>query len=177
MTANGRLDVRFAGAGGQGIVMAGEVLAAAVVRMGGSASHSKAYGPASRGGASRSDVVVAGDTVGFPLVRSPNVVVALTDEAYRKYGHDHAADAIVIVDVDVDVDAQRNGALVVPIVETARRIVGTDVASGVVGLGVLSRSLDVFDVDVLRSTIAERVPAALEDANLEAFAAGRDMVG
>ncbi len=64
-----------------------------------------------------------------------------------------------------------------PIVETARRIVGTDVASGVVGLGVLSRSLDVFDVDVLRSTIAERVPAALEDANLEAFAAGRDMVG
>ena len=175
MTATGRLDVRFAGAGGQGIVMAGEVLAAAVVRMGGSAAHSKAYGPASRGGASRSDVVVAGDTVGFPLVRSPNVVVALTDEAYRKYGHDHAADAIVIVDVDVD--AQRNGALVVPIVETARRIVGTDVASGVVGLGVLSRSLDVFDVDVLRSTIAERVPAALEDANLEAFAAGRDMVG
>jgi len=175
VTTNGRLDVRFAGAGGQGIVMAGEVLAAAALRMGRSAAHSKAYGPASRGGASRSDVVVSDGAVGFPLVRRPNIVVALTDEAYRKYGHDHADDAVVIVDVDVA--APRNGALVAPIVETARRIVGTDVASGVVGLGVLSRSLDVFDVDILRGTIAERVPAALEDANLEAFAAGREMVG
>jgi len=176
VSANGRLDLRIAGAGGQGIVMAGEVLAEAVLRTGRAAAHSKAYGPASRGGASRSDVVVADEAVGFPLVREPDAVIALTDEAYRKYGHDHADGAVLVVDAEVE-DLPEDGALVVPIVETARRIVGAEVASGVVGLGVLSRVLDVVDADTLAATIADRVPQALRDANLEAFAAGRAMAG
>lgn len=176
MSENGRLDLRLAGAGGQGIVMAGRVLAEAVLRSGRAASHSQAYGPASRGGASRSDVVVADTEVGFPLVGAVDALVALTAEAYHKYRGSLAEGGVLVVDAGAAEDAEE-GALVLPIVETAKRIVGSDVASGVVSLGVLSRLLDVVDLDTLRETIAQRVPSTLRNANLEAFAAGRAMVG
>jgi 2-oxoglutarate ferredoxin oxidoreductase subunit gamma len=172
---NGRLDLRLAGAGGQGIVTAGRVLAEAVLRSGGAASHSQAYGPASRGGASRSDVVVSDAEVGFPLVQDLDALVVLTGEAYRKYRGDLAEGGILVADSDAAED-DAAGVVVVPIVETAQRLVGSDVASGIVSLGVVSMLLDVVDHDTLEETIAARVPERLRDANLEAFAAGRNMV-
>lgn len=170
-----RFDLRFAGAGGQGIVTGGRLLAEAALRSGRAAAHSQAYGPASRGGASRSDVVIAEDEVGFPLVRRPDTLFALTAEALEKYRHDLAPGGTLVVDAEVD--TARNGGLVLPITETAARILGSEVGSGVVALGVLVGLSDTVDVDVLAATIGERVPPALRDANLEAFAAGRDLVG
>ncbi len=172
MSGNGRFDLRFAGAGGQGIVMAGRVLAEAALRAGRAATHSQAYGPASRGGASRSDVVIADDEVVFPLVRRPRVLIALTEEALGRYGDDLASGGTLIADVE----AAEEGDLVLPIVETAARVVGTELASGVVALGVLSAAIPDADLETLAETIADRVPATLRDANLEAFAAGRAMV-
>ncbi len=168
-----RLDLRFAGAGGQGIVMAGRVLAEAALRAGRAATHSQAYGPASRGGASRSDVVIADEEVVFPLVRRPRVLVILTAEAHRTYGDDLAPGGTLIVDTEA---SDGDDGLVLPIVETAARIVGTELASGVVALGALSAAVDDTDLETLEATIADRVPASLRAANLEAFAAGRSMV-
>ncbi len=175
MSDHGRRDLRFAGAGGQGIVTAGRVLAEAALRSGRAAAHSQAYGPASRGGASRSDVVIANGDVGFPLVRRPDTLFALTDEALRKYGEDLAPGGTLVIDRDAADDL--DGDLILPITETATRIIGSEVGSGIVALGVLVALGDYVDIDTLRATIAERVPPALRDANLEAFAAGKALVG
>lgn len=170
---NGRRDLRFAGAGGQGIVTAGRVLAEAALRSGRVAAHSQAYGPASRGGASRSDVVIADGHLGFPLVRRTDTLFALTDEALRKYRGDLVPGGILVVDSAVT----EGEGLVLPITETSARIIGSEVGSGIVSLGVLVGLDDYVDADTLQATIAESVPPALRDANLEAFAAGKALVG
>ncbi len=170
---NGRIDLRFAGAGGQGIVMAGRILAEAALRAGRVAAHSQAFGPASRGGASRSDVIVADGEVGFPLVRNLHALVALTDEALHKYRGDLTDGGLLVVD---ELAACDDATLVAPIIETARTTLGSDLASGVVSLGILSRLVDLVDPGLLSTTIAERVPARVRDKNLEAFAAGRELV-
>ena len=175
MSSNGRHDLRFAGAGGQGIVTAGRVLAEAALRCGRAAAHSQAYGPASRGGASRSDVVITEGDVGFPLVRRPDTLFALTDEALVKYRRDLAPGGTLVVDTDAA--AENTDGLVLPITETAARIIGSEVGSGIVALGVLVGLGDYVDVETLEATIAERVPPALRNANLEAFAAGKALVG
>jgi len=74
----GRDEIRIAGAGGQGVVTAGRILAEAAILSGREATHSQVYGPQSRGGASRSDVVISSEAIGFPLADSIDLLVVLS---------------------------------------------------------------------------------------------------
>ncbi|MBW2177909.1 MAG: 2-oxoacid:acceptor oxidoreductase family protein, partial [Deltaproteobacteria bacterium] len=81
-----RCRMVFSGSGGQGVITAAIVLAeAAVLHEGLMAVQSQAYGPEARGGATRSDIIIADETINFPKVLQPNVLVCLTQEAYNKF--------------------------------------------------------------------------------------------
>ena len=55
-----RIEFRFSGSGGQGIISAGIILAAAAVHDGKYAIQSQSYGPEARGGSSKAEVVKRG---------------------------------------------------------------------------------------------------------------------
>ena len=81
-----RCRMVFSGSGGQGVVTAAIILAeAAVLHEGLTAVQTQAYGAAARGGATRSDVIIADEEIFFPKVIQPNVLVCLTQEAYNKF--------------------------------------------------------------------------------------------
>ncbi len=81
-----RCRIIFSGSGGQGVITAAIVLAeAAVLYEGLNAVQSQSYGPEARGGASRSDVIIADTGIRFPKVIQPNVLVCLTQDAYNKF--------------------------------------------------------------------------------------------
>ena len=76
----------FSGSGGQGVITASIILAeAAVMHEQLNAVQSQSYGAAARGGATRSDVVISDSTVLYPKVIQPNVLVCLTQEAYKSF--------------------------------------------------------------------------------------------
>ncbi|WP_302548726.1 2-oxoacid:acceptor oxidoreductase family protein, partial [uncultured Desulfovibrio sp.] len=76
----------LSGSGGQGIITMAILLAeAAALYEGLVAVQSQSYGPEARGGATRSDVIIADSEIFFPKVNQPNVLVALTDESATKY--------------------------------------------------------------------------------------------
>ncbi len=78
----------FSGAGGQGLITAGRVLAeAAIIHEGLNAIQSQSYGSTVRGGLSRSDVIISDEDIIFPKVIQPNVIVCLTQKTYNKYCH------------------------------------------------------------------------------------------
>lgn len=168
-----RTEVRIAGAGGQGVVTAGRILAEAALLSGRHATHSQVYGPQSRGGASRSDVVISDEAIGFPLTESLDVLVAVSAAALKRYGAKIGPDALLVVDDAAASDTAAGRAF--PIVDAARRIVGTPVATGVVALGVLSSLTELVAAEALTDAVAARVPAAHRDANLAALAAGAAM--
>lgn len=170
---NGRTEVRIAGAGGQGVVTAGRILAEAALLSGRYATHSQVYGPQSRGGASRSDVVISDEAIGFPLTESLDVLVAVSTAALERYGADMDADTLLVVDEDAQGAPGGAGAgRTFAIVEAARRIVGTPVATGVVALGVLTSLTELVKPSALSEAVAARVPAARREANLAALEAG-----
>ena len=177
MTGNGRTEVRLAGAGGQGVVTAGRILAETAIRCGRNASQSQVYGPQSRGGASRSDVVIAEDAIGFPLTDRLDVLVVLSPEAYEKYVPDLDEGALLVVDAD----ARPDGSAVscsgheFPIVDIAQRLVGSQVATGVVALGVLVGMTEMVDQDALMTTVASGVPPHRREANETALAEALDL--
>jgi 2-oxoglutarate ferredoxin oxidoreductase subunit gamma len=167
-----RFQIRIAGEGGQGLVTAGRILAEAAILAGLNATQNQVYGPQSRGGASRSDVIIATEEIGFPLTQDLDFLVVLSTEAYRRYRPEAGPGCEVIVDARVDGDLTSDGITTLPLVDTARAITGGQLAAGVVSLGVLQPLVEGVDAGALRTALAARIPARHRETNLEALAAG-----
>ncbi len=171
-----RNEIRIAGAGGQGVVTAGRILAEAAILSGSNATHNQVYGPQSRGGASRSDVVIAGDEIGFPLADDIDLLVALSGEAFARYRPEVAAGGRVIVDSRCAPEAGDEVTSDFAVVDTARAVSGGQLVTGVVALGVLQAYAGLVDADALSDAVARRVPAKHREMNLEALRAGMELV-
>jgi 2-oxoglutarate ferredoxin oxidoreductase subunit gamma len=94
-----RTEIRFAGLGGQGVVAAGALLGEAATLAGLGAAGSSSYGSQARGGACRSDVVIAAPgAIDFPHVTRPDVLAVMSAEAYGAYLGSLAPEGIVLLD-------------------------------------------------------------------------------
>ena len=164
-------EIRICGFGGQGIILAGVVLGEAATRAGHRAVQTQSYGPESRGGAARAEVVISSDPIDYPRVSRPDVVVALSQAGYDRFGHDVADDGIVLVD-EALVEAE--GVTSVPFTTTAEEV-GRKIVSNVVMVGYLGALIEVIPHDVLESTVLANIPAGTEDLNRKAVTAGRDL--
>jgi 2-oxoglutarate ferredoxin oxidoreductase subunit gamma len=157
------------------VVTAGKILAEAAIASGLNATHSQVYGPQSRGGASRSDVVISSVPIGFPLADSIDLLIALNSEAYAKYRPELNGRADCVYDSRCEV-GEDDGGSPFPVVDTARAVSGAELVTGVVALGVLQAYADLVDADALRETVLRMVPARHKKMNLEAVNAGMEMV-
>src|SRR6056297_1427968 len=98
-----RFEIRLSGAGGQGMILAGIIIAEAALHEEGlNVTQTQSYGPESRGGASRAEVVLSKEVIDFPKVINPDILVALTQKAYDKYSKDVKEDGIVIIDDSIN---------------------------------------------------------------------------
>ena len=93
-----RIEFRFSGSGGQGIISAGIILAAAAVHDGKYAIQSQSYGPEARGGSSKAEVVISEEPIDYPKATTPDYLLCLTDDAFKTYGL--AADDKTVIFVD-----------------------------------------------------------------------------
>ena len=170
---NGRVEIRLAGSGGQGIVLAGVILAEAVILAGKNAAQSQVYGPESRGGATRADVVIADGDIGFPQAQALDVLVALTQEACARYAGDLRPSGLLVADAKAvrEPPAGEWRTCPLPIAETAEKT-GSLLAANVVALGALAELTCVVAAEALERAVAARVPRQRE-LNLRALEAGR----
>ncbi len=168
----GRSDVRVAGFGGQGIILAGYLLGkAASLYDGKEAVLTQAYGPEARGGACNADVVISPETIGFPEIEAPNVIALMSQEAADSYLPTATADATVLVDEDL-VHVDRDGPVhTVPATRIADEL-GRRIVANMVMLGFVSAVTKVVSPDALKEAIRTTVRPNLVDLNLRAFEAG-----
>ena len=170
-----RTDVRIAGFGGQGVVLAGVLFGkAAVICEGKHAIQTQSYGAAARGGAARSDVIVSDEDIIYPNVTSPDVLVAFTTEAYEKNAGELKPDAVVIIDeglVTVPDDAPFK-VYAVPATNTAMNEFGRTIVANMIMLGFLSASTGIVSPESLEETIRTSVPKGTEELNISAFNKG-----
>ncbi len=167
-----RTEFRLSGSGGQGLLLAGIVLAEAAILEGKNAVQTQSYGPEARGGASKAEVVVSEDDIDYPKAIDPDFLLALTAEAYRTYGKVMGR-GLVIVDASVPQSPEVTARTVrVPILATAADELGKKVVANIVALGVLGRVSGVVDLPTLESAVKNRVPKGTEDLNLKALRRG-----
>jgi 2-oxoglutarate ferredoxin oxidoreductase subunit gamma len=173
-----RWEACLAGSGGQGIISAGIILAEAAVLAGLNAVQTQSYGPESRGGASRAEVVLSDGEIDYAKTTRLDVLLALTNDACAKYAAKTKADGVLIVDDQVEpVPAGPYRVVRAPITRIAAEELGRPIVANIVALGLLAALTEVVSMDVLEQAVLARVPRGTEELNRTAlrrgFAAGR----
>jgi len=173
-----RYEIRLSGEGGQGLVLAGKILAeAAAIYEGMNATQSQSYGPEARGGASRSEVILSDEDIDFPKAMQLDLLLALTQEACDRYVKDLKPTGALLVDSDAVKNLPKGSFRLypVPLIRNAKEKVGREVVANIVALGFITRMLKVVSVDSIREAILTRVPKGTEEINQKAFDLGLSM--
>ncbi len=165
-----RKEIRIAGFGGQGIVLAGKILGEAAISSGHKAVQTQSYGPESRGGAARSEIVISDSEIDYPRVVDADLLVALSQPGYDKYCDDVSKDTKIIVDSDLVEGAVKN-AQSVPFTKTADKL-GKKIVANIVMLGYITATIDMIPKKKMVDTIKANIPKGTEKMNLTAFEKG-----
>ena len=170
----GRTELRIAGFGGQGVVLAGHIVGqAASVFDKGFATFTQSYGPEARGGSCTAEVVLSDQPISYPYLTNPKVVVILSQEAYSKYGRNLPPETTLIIDNDlVKPDASETKVpLAIPTNRMAREM-GRVVVANIIMLGFLAAVADFVSAEALRKSVLASVPKGTGDFNMKAFERG-----
>ncbi|MGI6065651.1 MAG: 2-oxoacid:acceptor oxidoreductase family protein [Bacillota bacterium] len=166
--------VRLSGKGGQGLITASIVLADAAIRSGKNAVQTQSYGPESRGGACRGEVIISDKNIYYPKINHPNLLVCMSDTAFETHAGSLAEDGILILDETlVSQTCPTKGQLYkVPITGKCREKLGQDIYANMVVLGTIITITQMVSDSVVLETLQEYFSPELLEVNLQAFAIG-----
>lgn len=170
-------EIRVAGFGGQGVILAATVIGkAASIYQGAYATMTQNFGPEARGGSSSAAVVIAGEPIAYPYVTQPDVLVVLSQEAYTRFVPELKPGGTLIVERDlVRIDNVPSGIRVysVPATRLAEEL-GRKMVLNIVVVGFFGAVTSLLDPTALRDATGSSVPEAYRELNLKAFDKGYD---
>ena len=173
-----RCRLVFSGSGGQGVITAAIILAeAAVLYENLNAVQSQSYGAEARGGATRSDIIIADSTIHYPKVIQPNVLVCLTQDAYNKFYPIIRPGGLLITDTryvktEKKVDAQQKE---IAMFETIMDRVGKPIVFNICMLGVVISLTELIKPGSIMKVLERRIPADFLEMNRSALDVGMQL--
>lgn len=171
-------EIRLAGTGGQGVILASIILAeAAGVCEGHHVVQTQAYGPEARGGAAKADVIISDEPILFPKARRLDILVCLSQQAADRFLPDVKSTGTVILDSFHVLTCPWPDALRLPLSEAARERLGRDLFTNIVMLGALARVTGIVGFESLEQAVAGRVPPRTVEVNRQALATGWELGG
>lgn len=177
MTDRIEKEVLITGFGGQGIVMAGNILGIAVTLYDNKhATMTQAYGPEARGGSCSAQVIISGEEILYPYVEQPEALICMSQEGYTKNINSLSPDGILIWDTDlVHTNKLAPGLITynIPATKFAEEL-GNKMMANIVMLGFLSAISDLVSPKSLRDAVLDAVPKPTRDKNGQAFDRGRE---
>ncbi len=168
-----RREIRLQGLGGQGIITAGHLIgAAASLHDRKEAVMTEDYSPYITGGWSRADLVISDEPIDYPLVSSPDILVAMSQDGLDDNWKASAPNATIIVEASlVSTDAVEGRNLFhVPALKIAEDL-GKRVVANIVILGFLTARTNIVSRAAMETAIVNRYPKAAE-LNRKAFESG-----
>ena len=168
-----RLEIRLAGSGGQGLILAGLILAEAVgIHEGKFVTQTQSYGPEARGGASKSEVVISDQEIDYPQAVKPDILLCMNQAAYDAYIFDVKPGGALIVDSTLVQHLPTTRAVALPFTKIAREEIGREMMANVVALGALAVLTGVVSLKSLTAALLARIPPGTEKLNKKALDAG-----
>jgi 2-oxoglutarate ferredoxin oxidoreductase subunit gamma len=173
-----RTEVRIAGFGGQGVVLAGVLLGRAALEEGRYAVQTQSYGAEARGGAARSEVIITDEPALYPEVVAPHIMAVMSQAALDRYLGDLRPDGLLVADAElVSRLPERPGGKVLGgrFTEVAGKELGRPIVANMVMLGFLAQVSGLVGLDSLREAVRKGVPPGTEALNLKALERGIEL--
>jgi 2-oxoglutarate ferredoxin oxidoreductase subunit gamma len=168
-------EIRIAGFGGQGVILAAVVIGkAGAIFEGGYATMTQAFGPEARGGSSSAQVILSNEPILYPYVTQPDILVVMSQEAYTRFSPQLKPGGILITEQElVNIDKMPTGIRVfgVPATRLAEEL-GRKMVLNIVMVGFFGAVTNLVECESLRQAVADSVPPAFRELNLRAFDKG-----
>lgn len=168
-------EIRIAGFGGQGVLLSAHIIGRAVsIHEGGYATMTQNYGPEARGGAASAALVVSDQPVLYPYAVSPDILVALSQEAYSRFVGEVKEGGLLLVEEDLvplDHKAQHLKVYGIPATRIAEEL-GKKMVLNVVMVGFFCAITGVLSRESAVAAVSDAVPERFRKLNLDAFDRG-----
>ncbi|MBI2817881.1 MAG: 2-oxoacid:acceptor oxidoreductase family protein [Acidobacteria bacterium] len=173
------VELQFGGFGGQGVILAGMVIGRGLVLYEGyNVSLTQSFGPEARGGACGVQLVVSRDPIFYPYVSCPQILVTLSQEAYRKFSPQMRNEdgSILLIEQDLVRPEKIPSSVRVAAVPAMRfaEDLGRKMVLNMVVVGFFAAATGFIKPESAQRAIAESVPEGTQALNLAAFQKGYD---
>lgn len=168
-----RYEVRLSGSGGQGLILAGVILAEAIgVGDGKNVVQTQSYGPEARGGASRADLVVSDGEIYYPKSMKLDLLLALTQEACDTYYPDMKERGLLVIDSNMVTQIPTKNYFGFPFARLAREEIGHVMVANVIALGAIAELTGIVSMASIKEAVLSRAPKGTEEKNSKALDLG-----
>lgn len=169
------IEIRIAGFGGQGVILAAIIIGkAASIYQGAYATMTQNFGPEARGGACSAQLLLSGEPILYPYVTLPDIMVVMSQEAYARFVPELKEGGTLIVEQDLvrvtDLPRQTK-VYSCPATRLAEDL-GKRMVLNSVMVGFFTAVTCLLDPEAVRKAVADSVPSSFCDLNLKAFEKG-----
>ncbi|MBD3794891.1 MAG: 2-oxoacid:acceptor oxidoreductase family protein [Epsilonproteobacteria bacterium] len=173
-----RTLMRFTGVGGQGVLLAGEIFAAAKIKTGGHGLKTATYTSQVRGGPTVVDITLDDDEIFYPYANDGEIdfMLSVAQVSYNSFKGGVSEGGTIVVEPNLvhptDEDRKRWNIVEIPIITIAKEEVGNVITQSVVALAIANTYMNAIDKQVLVDTMLSKVPAKVHELNLKAYELG-----
>jgi len=171
----GHYEARFAAVGGQGILLAGDILADAAISFENLyALDSPTYTAQVRGGPTKVDVILDKEKILFPRTTAIDFMLCLAQRSWDKFANDLKPGCIVLIDPFLvhEVDEKNYRVYRMPLIELTKKEMKKMVYTSAVALGAMIGLTDALPVESVLKALMKKAPRGTEDQNQKAFSVG-----
>ena len=171
-------QLRFVGVGGQGVILAGEILSAANISEGGYGIKAYTYTSQVRGGPTKVDILLDDEPISYPYANEGEIdfMLATAQKSYDAFKSGVKEVGAIVIEPNLvkpsDEDKKKWRIYDIPIISIAKDEVGNVITQSVVALGVAMEFSKVMDIEKVRERMLSSVPDKVKDANNKAYDLG-----
>ncbi len=138
------------------------------------ATLNQAFGPEARGSACSAQLVLSDEPVTYPYVRRTDILVAMSQDAYRQFIGEVRDHGIVLIDDSLVTPSSFHKTFGAPATRTAEQL-GKKIVANMVMVGLFTRTTNVVTQEAAGNAIRTSVPSGTEELNLAAFKRGLEL--
>ena len=174
-----KIEIRFSGTGGQGLVLASIILAEALMMDGFNIISGESHGIEARGGASSAEIIASKKEILELSVTLPDILVAISQQAYDKYSKKIKNDSLIILDsslIKSESIPDSENVHAFPFTRLVHEELGTTLPTNICFLGALVGISKIVNMDSIKKAISNRAPKKSGSINLKAFELGYSLI-
>jgi 2-oxoglutarate ferredoxin oxidoreductase subunit gamma len=173
-----RHTLRFTGVGGQGVLLAGEIMAACKIKLGGFGLKTATYTSQVRGGPTVVDITLDDDEIRYPYANEGEIdfMLSVADVSFQSFKNGVKPGGVIVVDPNLvhpsEEDRKKWNIVEIPIITIAKEEVGNVITQSVVAMAIANQITSVLEPEALKEVMLSKVPKKVHEANLKAWELG-----